>query len=62
MKSEEAKDILNVVESYYEELESLRKELHEAFGRDDEDTKHVTIQSITIDILRDRIKELEVLK
>ena len=62
MKSEEAKDILNVVESYYEELESLRKELYEAFGSDDEDTKHATIQAITIDILRDRIKELEVLK
>jgi hypothetical protein len=59
MESVKSKDILNVIESYYQELESFRKELYDAYGSDDEDTKRVTIQCTTIDILRDRIKELE---
>lgn len=58
MESVRAKDILNVIESYYQELESLRLECVESFGLDDEDTKRVTTQCTTIDILRDRIKEL----
>lgn len=59
MESVRAKDILNVIESYYQELESLRLECVESFGLDDEDTKRVTMQCTTIDILRDRINELQ---